>query len=236
MKHFTLLSLVLALFLTPLQNKAQNFKLETDSVFGAKDFSDDQPTNEIALQTLITNNGTDTLKLSWTKIELDLPDNWKTLVCDNINCYNPTVFTSDFELEPGEEMALIVYVRAEGPNDTALIDVQVQERNGNGIDTVVQFVGASGDKVVSNGKLHQDEQKGVQYYPNPVRETMHVRFPQAGNHQVAIYNALGKVIAQKNTNGSHKLAINLQDKPKGMYFLKYQSEKGKAATRTFSIE
>jgi hypothetical protein len=76
-------------------------------------------------------------------------------------------------------------------------------------------------------------ENGVVFYPNPVVDYMSVRFPQKGNHSVAIYNIIGEKIMEKTAYDVEIVELNLRELQKGMYFVSYETD-GKVVTKRFS--
>lgn len=76
-------------------------------------------------------------------------------------------------------------------------------------------------------------ENGVVFYPNPVVDYMSVRFPQKGNHTVAIFNIIGEKIMEKTAFDVEIVELNLRDLQKGMYFVSYEAD-GKVVTKRFS--
>lgn len=236
MKHITRAIFILVGLIISPQTFGQAISIGADSVFQSQEYYPDD-FNEIEVSTLVTNNTNNTLELEWSKSELQLPQNWETLVCDNVTCHDASVYSAEFELAPGEEMPLITYFRNKNPNDTAVLEVRIQSRLGSGaaIDTTIEFVGVSGDMAASSN-FEPKPQTDISFYPNPVRKRLYIQFPQPGKHQVAVFNALGKMVQQKRTHGQQQIALDMHDYPQGMYFIKYQTESGITETKTFTKE
>ena len=80
----------------------------------------------------------------------------------------------------------------------------------------------------------------VQYFPNPVDETLTLRFyiKEEQSFTIQIYNILGKLIEFReiqNVSGVHDEPFTFGQYGKGLYLIKLQSGDGKLQ-RTFKIE
>lgn len=58
-----------------------------------------------------------------------------------------------------------------------------------------------------------------QVFPNPVRESLEIRFLQNENAQIRLFNPQGKLIIEGNSKGKAQFSITTQNLPKGVYFL-----------------
>lgn len=84
-----------------------------------------------------------------------------------------------------------------------------------------------------DGGIPGQDEGSVIFYPNPVKTTLSVRFPEKGTHVVRVYNIVGEKIAEKSVLDDDVVKLNLSDINNGVYFLSYEF-KGKVVTKTFS--
>lgn len=73
------------------------------------------------------------------------------------------------------------------------------------------------------------EKLEISVYPNPVMDTLNISF--LGNNEnvkITLYNTIGAVVKQithkKYSTASHTINVNVQNLPKGNYFVHYQSK------------
>lgn len=79
----------------------------------------------------------------------------------------------------------------------------------------------------------QQGQDEVSFYPNPVKDNLTIKFPNAGNHQVRVYNIFGKMIINYMSSNENLISLNMDAQPSGVYFIKYVVN-GKEVTKRFS--
>jgi hypothetical protein len=210
----------------------QSFSLTKDSVTVDSVYKSGA-SNQVDITTFLVNNSNRPIEMSWNKIEKDVPDSWDVLICDKNKCYDDNVFTADFTLDAGEQMLTQIYVVTKNAGDTAHIELTFQEKNGSQSTTLTaRAISVQGTTV--GGAEAEASSPSVMFYPNPVQNNLYVRFPERGRHRVMVYNTLGKIIADKRSMEKDHLSIDLSAQPKGVYFLKYQTEDGKVATKTFN--
>ncbi len=57
------------------------------------------------------------------------------------------------------------------------------------------------------------------FYPNPVKDNLHIKFPFTNDSRVEIYNVLGMKVKSIATEGSN-VVMNVADLKKGIYFIR----------------
>ena len=75
--------------------------------------------------------------------------------------------------------------------------------------------------VCSSEKLQQFA--SLRIYPNPARNSVEVIFPEVSNATIILFDSSGRVLQQKNVNGSQS-TLDLQEYKPGMYYIKLFSE------------
>jgi hypothetical protein len=92
--------------------------------------------------------------------------------------------------------------------------------------------GIAGDAPAVISDYGQDD-GAVVFYPNPVKDNLHVRFPQRGTYTVRIYNIVGEVVAEKTVIDDDLITFDVASFQNGMFFLSYEVG-NKVVTKTFS--
>ena len=82
----------------------------------------------------------------------------------------------------------------------------------------------------------QDENPLITFYPNPVRETLNIKFRETGNYVIRIFNVVGTKVAEKRVEDDNYLKMDVSNLAKGMYFLSFEPGNGKVITKTFTKE
>ncbi|MDD2637115.1 MAG: T9SS type A sorting domain-containing protein [Bacteroidales bacterium] len=75
--------------------------------------------------------------------------------------------------------------------------------------------------ICSSEKLQQFA--SLRIYPNPARNSVEVIFPEVSNATIILFDSSGRVLQQKNVNGSQS-TLDLQEYKPGMYYIKLFSE------------
>ena len=86
------------------------------------------------------------------------------------------------------------------------------------------------------GDGDQDENPLITFYPNPVRETLNIKFRESGNYVIRIFNVVGTKVAEKRVEDDNFLKMDVSNLAKGMYFLSFEPGNGKVITKTFTKE
>ena len=67
--------------------------------------------------------------------------------------------------------------------------------------------------------VDENPTKNIKIYPNPASDVIHIEGLENGNHQIYIYDMLGKVVCSAQTSDSN-MEINITHLPDGMYIVK----------------
>jgi subtilisin-like proprotein convertase family protein len=77
--------------------------------------------------------------------------------------------------------------------------------------------------LIANVKIDLDEPFSI--YPNPVLENLNISFKSdKGMKHVTIHNLSGVLLTEKNFENKESIQLDLENYPKGIYFVKVQSE------------
>ena len=76
--------------------------------------------------------------------------------------------------------------------------------------------------LLSVSKLSEES---ISIYPNPVRETLNLRFDEQVRHaEITVIDLTGKIHLQQAINGE-QVSVNISTLPKGLYFLRIQQDR-----------
>ncbi len=226
MKRIFLLILVTS-FAIDYSVTAQTFEIMEDSVYAQK--SSDK--FSVSAETYVVNKKQEPLKLRWIRYNEDYSSEWTSPgFCDNANCYTDTD-TANFKPIAAEDTVLIkgqFFTErevGEGYLEVFIYDREDTKDNGER----VEFYG----KTVATG-INLDEKPKFNFYPNPVSDQLQLKFGYTGQHEVKIFDALGKLKIEKQYQRVQETKLSLSNLPKGMYVISYQNKKGKVVTKTFT--
>ena len=188
----------------------------------------------------ITNNSGGNLYLDYNVIN-GLPDTacWMASLCDNQQCYsdvpangslaalatglNPNVF--EFKVDP------------KNYNGIAVLKMEVYQSNdATNIDTVTIYVkGCSSGNYCLAG-INEIKESNIMLWPNPAKDFLNLSISGANflkEQTAGIYNILGENVMSTTIKPSETEKINISNLGSGIYFLRYQNEKGNTVTRKF---
>ncbi len=205
----------------PLTGQILVEQTSVDSVFEV-DLSDSFL--DLELKTKITNTSDDTVRLKWTRLELDKPGEWDTQVCDNVECYIPIVSSNIDDnlgvnapviLPPDSSLQMILYVL---PNNTPgsgriELDLALADSPDDIIETIVYLPDVR-QATVTN--IQEWLKPGLRMYPNPATSFFELTSSQYVD-EVVITNMIGRRVASfRATEGKRYPVYNLPD---GIYLV-----------------
>ena len=190
----------------------------------------------------INNTSGSSANFSWNLITNTIPDAtcWTISLCDNQGCYsvipatstlapltytiNPNVFTFD--------------VNSNGNTGSGLVQLEVVDVNDpNNKDTITFHVnGCSSGNICPTLVPYFSIENVLSVYPNPAKEFINIKVNDAGlalDNPVGVYNILGEKIMNLHLNRSENNRINLNGLTTGLYFVRYENNKGQSVTKKF---
>lgn len=174
---------------------------------------------EIIGKAKITNEGTETVSIQWVRSTDILPD-WETLICDNIACYPPNIYSNVIEdiglnapvvLNPGDTTNLDVHLRPSGVAGEGTVTIQVYDlENPDEAVVAADFI-FTASLASSTNDLNQQP---LSVFPNPTADYFNVRGGN-GIDRVVLYNILGREMRNFNVAPGQRYYIG--DLPNGLY-------------------
>jgi len=179
---------------------------------------------DLELKTKITNTSDDTVRLKWTRLELDKPGEWDTQVCDNVECYVPIVSSNidpdlgvdaPVVLPPDSSLQMILYVLPNSTPGTGRIelDLALEESPNDIIETIVYLPDVRQATVTD---IQEWLEPGLRMYPNPATSFFELT---SSNYvdEVVITNMIGRRVASfRAVDGKRYPVYNLPD---GIYLV-----------------
>lgn len=203
MKHVIPAILFFSLTLLPaVYMQAQSIIAVEDTVVAdifeidlSEDFTD------LELKTRVTNVSDSTIRLKWTRLELDKPGEWDTQVCDNIECYIPLVSSNidpglgldaPVVLEPDSSLDMILYVVPNGVAGMGRIDLDLSlaDRPDEILATIVYLPDVR-ERTVSN--VEELLAPNLRIYPNPAADYFELTSHE-GIDEIIISDMFGRQI------------------------------------------
>jgi len=93
---------------------------------------------------------------------------------------------------------------------------------------LISLMMVSSFTVAPSGDLTYDQQRTVQFYPNPATSVIYFEFPsnfEKANYSLHIYNFLGRKMNEFQVNSS-KLSIQLDNYLRGLYVFQIRDKMG----------
>ncbi len=84
------------------------------------------------------------------------------------------------------------------------------------------------DQIYYGGPLGIKENtlENISVYPNPVTDKLNIRFPEAGDYGVSLYDLTGREIIQIQSNSADHIQLDVNALGQGQYVLKVVGNKG----------
>lgn len=205
-----------------------------DSSFSIAPFDDEFL--DLEIHTSVKNNTTETLHLKWVReIPSSCSDAWKTLVCDNVQCYSEGVSTNynlaigldqPFTLQPGETFPnFLFHVR---PHMTAgCCPAKVHLSTIEDPDVILATIDYDIRINDPNCSLSSTQEPAVldaiTAYPNPTPGLFSISENPLVK-KVVLFNLLGRQVRSfEHTNGK---LYDITDAPDGLYLVSMQDANG----------
>ena len=179
---------------------------------------------DIEAYVTVTNTGSETLDLLWTRYEVDKPEVWWSWICDLRNCYEWNISKAPASrvntLEPGESMEFQVHARAFGEAGFAQIDVDLYDAADTA--TVLGTVKATFEAGTTSTD-EPDKLARIRLYPNPATDYFRV-FQDSGITDIEVYSVVGKRLLHFRASRDGRYDVSRL--PEGMYVVRLLEETG----------
>lgn len=184
----------------------------------------------------ITNEKDETLRLAWVVRSIDMPAEWSNVdYCDNAMCYtNIEIGDSNlmFDIEDGATILTKMQFYSADNDGQGEVEIEIFDIDAPENSVVLTYIGESW--VTSRDEPSLKDQ--VKFYPNPVRSRLNIDFGDYGNHQIQIFNVLGRKVNETHVKDNNFVTINMSNIPKGIYIVSYSNEEGQRFTKSITKE
>ncbi len=165
----------------------------------------------------ITNNTTETLTILWKRTVIELSEGWETAVCDKAICFNPDIDSLSFELAPGEEGNLDIYIYPNMLDGKAIVEIHAVAAQDTSIKASGRYL--FNQETTSNFFLNKSD---INIYPNPTTHFITLTDSELVD-RVIIYNIVGRTVKTFEANYSNY--YNVSDLQTGMYLVRLLTER-----------
>lgn len=177
---------------------------------------------DIAAHGILKNNESEDLLLRWRRIEIDMPPQWSTWVCDNNLCYGPaTSQTPDgfpMDIKAGEGGTMDVHINPNETVGTGIVKIEIALYNDTTVilDTATYVFDAL---LTSTAEL--TPRGPIKVFPNPT--TNYIMLSDAeGIDEMVVYNLMGREVRSFQAAEGRRYPV--ADLPNGVYLLSLVSE------------
>ncbi|HRK25726.1 MAG TPA: T9SS type A sorting domain-containing protein [Chitinophagales bacterium] len=186
---------------------------------------------ELVAHATLINETSQKLTITWERTANNLfGANWRSLVCDNITCWPPTVSTNTIILNAGQTSILDVHFQSDGATigpgyGEVTLSVTVAENSAYNLTATYRCdaftVGVA-----------TPYSKELKLYPNPVTDKLNIQFNDQTNIKyVEVYNLIGAKVAEYSVyNAYYPMMIDAATFEPGMYFLYLYDQRRKFVT------
>lgn len=163
------------------------------------------------------NNSGDSLRLKWRRLEVSKPDGWKIDLCDYGTCYVgiPTSGLMN-TLHDTAEAYLKLIVLPGQTSGAAWLWFRVFE---NGHDDNFQDVFFDLHTPGTTSADNPVQTDGLQAFPNPVGEVLHLKNNLPESQFVRLFDSLGRLVFEKNIPSGSLETVPTGELPAGNYWL-----------------
>ncbi len=224
-KRFLLFSLFLVLSLSFSQVYSQDIEvIRGDSVLYGN------PGDlEIVFYAEIVNISSANQTVFLVRTENNLPPNWTSSLCFDVNCYPPnqdTAYTTEvFQPNDTVEASVHFYPDMVQPG-TGYVQIKLGTMHTPNQVTIVNLTASTEPSAVSDPVNSAREFKLNQNYPNPFNPTTTISYsiPKRSNVSLKVYNMIGQEVAKlvngEEEAGTYKVNFNGAELSSGIYFYK----------------
>ena len=230
--------LLLILLLSTCFASAQVLQIEPSEVKQTFRVNLSDPFINLELVATVRNISKDTVKLKWTRREIDKPAEWQTQVCDGIECYIPLVssnidpqlgLNAPFILPPNSKADFIFHLiptQTAGTGKFSVDFASVQKP-----DSLLARMNFEATVQNLTTSVKDRQLETAQVYPNPASDYFMLNVID-GIDRIVLYNVLG--VPVRTYLPAYGTRYPLNNLPDGMYLLTLQSS-SKGVLKTMRI-
>lgn len=175
---------------------------------------------EIVGYAKVKNVSNETINVKWTRVIVDMPDEWDSQVCDLNQCFIPIVYSNiaadiganfPLPLAPGEETNMDVHIRPQGIAGDAEIRIDISTEEAPStvlVSGTYKFTATPATSTRSNSRAR------LTAFPNPTSDYIELRGAEEVD-RIVLYNVVGKEVRAFNAAMGGRYYVG--DLPNGLY-------------------
>jgi hypothetical protein len=167
----------------------------------------------------LTNNSTDSL-FEWVVTEISATNGWEFGMCDPTNCVTDMKVGTkgDFILGPGKTGEFKGDFVINSKSGTGSGKVACYSKSNPNITDTIEFqLNAWTTAVKENHNVNRE----FNFYPNPAKDRLVVKFNSRENISIDIYNVLGSKV-KSFTHSGMESEVNISELQNGLYFIRFK--------------
>jgi len=211
------------IFIPFIQTSAQEIQI----VVGDTVVYGDPGASELVLYAHVINISSVNQTVFLVRTENNLPANWTSALCFDVNCYPPftdSVATTE-PLVPGDTVeASVHFIPDPTIPGTGHVQIQIGTFHNPGERTTINLTASTEPSAVDNENYLVDDFKVYQNYPNPFNPSTTISYaiPHRSNVILKVYNITGNEVAslvnEVQEPGSYSVHFNAEKLSSGVYF------------------
>lgn len=228
---------ILALIFTAMSAYAQLIEITPNPIQIYNDnvaLNDDQA--EVVSNYTVKNISTQPLSLIWVReVPEDCKESWRTLVCDNNNCYADFIGTNGVDgadnpavLQPGqsyEEFALHVLPHGSAGCCNVKIYYYLQSDLNNPIEVVDFDIRINDPNCELTSTTSEAVVSALRVFPNPMTDFFQLEGNESNDvKQLVVYNLIGRQVRSFDATNSNN--FDMSGLPQGIYLIGMVGDNG----------
>ncbi|MBY5959902.1 T9SS type A sorting domain-containing protein [Membranicola marinus] len=178
----------------------------------------ENPDSEYVTQGYVVNESDAELTLKWVKKAQSKPEMAEAAICDNVVCWNPSKFESEFSIAARDSSNFDFHYYPNGQAGSAVYKISVAEVDQ--LDNKAEMTFTINDAATTLAPMAGQEE--VRIYPNPATEYFSVDGVDKLK-EVIVINLVGQEV--KRFKASHKAKYNVSELIRGLYLIRLIDDK-----------
>jgi hypothetical protein len=203
---------------------------QTYSISPANSVTFTAPFNNITIQDIyMINTGSSTLSITWETISVNLPTGWDYSMCDLGTCYpgipaGPNTMNTATVGTADPFLGLNIYPY--NISGTGTVTVRVYKTGSASMADTLNWI----IKTNAVGVEEISAASPVKIYPNPASDKLNIQLPNAGNAEVNITDASGRIIFSPRVSAGNN-SIDISALAQGFYVININTPEKKFTKR-----
>ena len=181
----------------------------------------EQPANpaveDIPAFNSIINSSNQPIRARWIREVNDLPNGWKSSICDSEPCNQSRIDSADFTIPANSSKQITPHIFPNGTSGDAQITVRVIDIDDRSNNAVATF----SFPMISSVK--DPFSSGPRLYPNPATDEFSI-LSDVSITEITVTNMLGKLL---RVFPGHAAAYDVSDLPNGIYLVSMKDAYGR---------